>query len=242
MKVNVLGVNFDSVSMDEALSAALEAMEGGAGHEYIVTPNPEMVIAAVNDRTFADILNGAFLTLPDGIGIVRGAKLLRRPVAERIPGIDFISALLERMDGKRLFLLGSKPGIGERAARNIEKKYPGVVIAGVNDGYFTDDEGLIDRINSAAPDLLLVCLGSPKQEKWMARNALRLNVKLMAGCGGTLDVYAGAVKRAPRLWRRLGLEWLYRLITQPRRIGRMMKLPKFMVMCVAERLRDGKNG
>ena len=239
MRVDVLGVGFDSVTLGEAANTAFSAVCGDCCAGYVVTPNPEIVRICRDDPPFRDILNGAFLVLPDGIGVVYGAKLLGRPVSERVPGIDFISALFERMakTQKSVFLFGAKPGVAELAAKNISAKYPGLVIAGTHNGYFSDDAPIIEEINSASPDLLLVCLGAPKQERWMAENAQRLNVRLMAGLGGSLDVFAGTVKRAPEGWQRLGLEWLYRLLREPRRITRMIKLPLFLVEVIFQRIR-----
>jgi N-acetylglucosaminyldiphosphoundecaprenol N-acetyl-beta-D-mannosaminyltransferase len=228
--------------MDEAVFRTLQMMEDGGQPEYIVTPNPEIVMAARQDEEFMAVVNNAFMVLPDGIGIIYGAKILGTPIESRIPGIDFITNVFEKMDGKKLFLFGAKPGVAEKAAENIKQRFPNIIICGTNDGYFTDDEPIIEKINAAAPDLLLVCLGAPKQEKWMAKNAPRLNAKMMAGLGGSLDVFAGIVERAPESWQKLGLEWLYRLKKEPKRIGRMMKLPKFVLAAMGQRLRGGKNG
>lgn len=239
MRVDVLGVGFDSITLDEAADKAYSALCGDVSAGYVVTPNPEIVRICRDDPAFRDVLNGAFLVLPDGIGVVYGAKLLGRPVKQRVPGIDFVSSLFERMakTGKSVFLFGAKPGIAEAAADRISEKYPGLVIAGTCNGYFSDDAPIIEKINSSAPDLLLVCLGAPKQERWMSENTGRLNVRLMAGLGGSLDVFAGTVKRAPERWQRLGLEWLYRLLKEPRRITRMIKLPLFLVEVFFQRVR-----
>ena len=133
-----------------------------------------------------------------------------------------------------MYLLGAKPLVAEAAAEKLTQTYPGIVIAGTNDGYFTDDVPVIEKINAASPDFLMVCLGAPKQELWMSANAGRLSCGLMAGLGGSLDVLAGNVQRAPETWRRLGLEWLYRVIKEPKRLGRVMKLPAFVLEAAAE--------
>ena len=125
----------------------------------------------------------------------------------------------------------------EEAGRKLAEKYPGLLIAGTADGFFTDDSPVIERINSAEPDLLLVCLGAPKQELWMAENIGRLRVRLCVGLGGALDVFAGNVKRAPAFFQKLGLEWFYRLLREPRRIKRMIKLPLFVLLVMWKRLR-----
>ena len=136
-----------------------------------------------------------------------------------------------------MFLLGAKPGVAEQAGKRLETMFPGLVIAGAYDGYFKDDAPVVEAVNAAHPDLLLVCLGAPKQELWMQHNQSVLNVGLMAGLGGSLDVFAGNVKRAPKLFQKLGLEWFYRLLKEPKRIGRMMKLPKFLFACIGKKLR-----
>ena len=239
MRIDVLGVGFDNITADEAVSAAYGAVCGESPAGYAVTPNPEIVWLCRGDDSLRAAINDAFLVLPDGIGVIYGAKILGTPLKARIPGIDFISALLSRMaeTGKSVFLFGSKPGVAEAAAENLAAAHPGIVISGTCDGYFSDDGPIIQKINDASPDLLLVCLGAPKQELWMAENVSKLNVRLMAGLGGSLDVFAGNVKRAPEAWQRLGLEWLYRLIKEPRRIKRMIKLPLFGLAVIMKKIR-----
>jgi N-acetylglucosaminyldiphosphoundecaprenol N-acetyl-beta-D-mannosaminyltransferase len=238
MRTDVLGIGFDNLTMDDAVSRAY-GMLGGTKAVYAVTPNPEIVWQCRKDAKLSQAVSGASLVLPDGIGVVYGAKILGRPLKEKIAGIDFASLLFKKMAcaGQSVFLLGAKPGVAEAAAERLTEKYPGLVIAGTSDGYFKDDAPVIDKINKASPDLLLVCLGAPKQEYWMADNAGKLNVKLMAGLGGSLDVFAGTVARAPESWQKLGLEWLYRLLKEPRRIKRMIKLPLFILAVTGQRIR-----
>ena len=238
MKINVLGVGFDDITIDQAVSRALEILNERK-KTYIVTPNPEIVWKARKDETLRVVINNAELVLADGIGIVLGARLLGTPLpGGRIPGIDFASSLLKEMaqSGGSLFLLGAKPGVAEQAGNNLKDSYPGLIIAGSEDGYFSGSRQVIEKINSAKPDVLFVCLGSPKQELWMAEYIGQLRVKLCVGLGGSLDVFAGRVKRAPAIFRKLGLEWLYRLISDPRRIGRMVKLPLFVLSLVWKRI------
>ena len=235
LKIDVLGVAFDNLTMDEAVDRAWALMAERRA-AYVVTPNPEIVMACRADPEARQAVAGAALTIADGVGVIYGAKLLKTPLKEKIPGIDFTSKLLERMagEGKTLFLLGSKPGVAEAAARNLTtERYPGLRVVGTNDGYFQDDAPVLEKINAASPDLLLVCLGAPKQEKWMKKNAeeLKLSVGLMIGAGGSMDVFAGTAERAPEKWRKAGLEWLYRLLKEPKRAARMMALPKFL-LCV----------
>ena len=234
-RIDVLGVSFDDLTMDEAVEIALGFMQERRAC-YACTPNPEIVMAAKGDVALRAALSGAELVLADGVGITKAAAMLGTPLKSRVPGIDFASNVISRLAerGGSVYLLGAKPLVAEVAAEKLTQTYPGIVIAGTNDGYFTDDAPVIEKINAASPDFLMVCLGSPKQELWMSANAGRLSCGLMAGLGGSLDVLAGNVQRAPETWRRLGLEWLYRVIKEPKRLGRVMKLPAFVLEAAAE--------
>ncbi len=234
-RIDVLGVSFDDLTMDEAVEIALGFMQERRAC-YACTPNPEIVMAAKGDASLRAALSGAELVLADGVGITKAAAMLGTPLKSRVPGIDFASNVISRLAqrGGSVYLLGAKPLVAEVAAEKLTQTYPGIVIAGTNDGYFTDDAPVIEKINAASPDFLMVCLGSPKQELWMSANAGRLSCGLMAGPGGSLDVMAGNVQRAPETWRRLGLEWLYRVIKEPKRLGRVMKLPAFVLEAAAE--------
>lgn len=228
-----MGVAFDDLSMDEAAQRAL-ALAGGPGFSYVVTPNPELVMMARKDEGYAQTLAGAALTLADGIGVVYAAKLLGRPLKGRVPGVDFAGELMAGMaqTGLRLFLLGAKPGVAEQAGRKLAERYPGLTVCGVHDGYFQEDAPVVEAIRASGADVAFVCLGAPKQEFWMAQHGPETGAHLMVGLGGSLDVFAGTVKRAPERWQKLGLEWLYRLIKEPRRIGRMAKLPLFLLQAL----------
>lgn len=241
MRTEILGVEFDNLNMEEAASKALELMEQRRS-AYVVTPNPEIVWMCRDNAALKEAVASADLVVPDGIGVIYGARILGTPLKERVPGIDLGTKLFERLAGRggSLYLLGAKPGVAEKAAETVSGRFPGIKICGTADGYFKDDEPVIEKINAAAPDLLLVCLGAPKQETWMHKNAARLNVGLMMGLGGVLDVFAGTVQRAPESWQKLGLEWLYRLIKQPSRIKRMIKLPVFLFAAVGQRIRGKK--
>ena len=229
-KIDVLGVRFDNVTMDEAVAAALALLEQD-GCKYIVTPNPEIVMSCRSDPAVAEAVAGAAMAIPDGIGVIYGAKILKTPLKEKVPGCDFTLLLLERMAaaGKSVYILGGKPGVADLAAEKLGEQFPALRFAGAHDGYFRDDGPVVEEINAAAPDLLLVCLGAPKQELWMHKNAPELNARLMIGAGGSVDIYAGTAQRAPEAWCKAGLEWLYRLLKEPKRLGRQMALPKFML-------------
>ena len=241
LRTEIMGVGFDDLTLDEAAGAAAGMIEEGGFH-YVVTPNPELVDRARREEPFRQALNGADLVLPDGIGVVYAAKLLGRPLKGRCPGIDFAGKLMERMakTGLRLYLLGAKPGVAEAAAARLEAKYPGLIICGTHDGYFKEDAPVVEAVRAAEADVVFVCLGAPKQEYWMVKNGPATGARLMAGLGGSLDVFAGVVERAPESWQRLGLEWLYRLTKEPKRIGRMARLPLFLLSALGERGKAGK--
>lgn len=239
MRTDVLGVGFDNLTMDEALTLA-ETYLDGRQSAYVVTPNPEIVWRCREDDQLKKAVSGATLVLPDGIGIIYGARILKRPLKERVPGVDFAEKLMARMAGrgKSVFLLGAKPGVAAQAAAKLADKYPGLVIAGTADGYFKDDVPVIDAINAADPDFLVIGLGAPKQqESWMAAHRDKLRVGIMGGFGGSIDVWAGTVARAPVSWQKANLEWFYRLIKQPGRIKRQIKLPIFLFAVIGQRLR-----
>lgn len=242
---SILGVHFHAVTMDQAIDIAmgrLRAQEKG----YVVTPNPEIVELCRQDSAYMEIVNRAALVLPDGIGVIYAAKILGEQLQGKVAGVEFAEHLAAAMakEKMRLFLLGAKPGVAEQAGANLSAKYPGLVIAGTHDGYFTDPQQAVDAVNRCGgADVVFVCLGAPKQEKFMAEYMDELHATLLCGLGGSLDIFAGVSKRAPDLFIKLGLEWFYRLLKQPSRIGRMMKLPKFLLIVIRERLfgRKGKS-
>lgn len=230
--VTILGVRIDKITAEYALKKA-ERFVRAEGVSVIYTPNPEIVMAAYADPSFCKILNDADLCTPDGIGVVYASRMLHNPVPERVPGFDLTCGLLKSIakTGEGVFLFGAKPGVAETARKNLEQKYPGLNVCGTHDGYFKpeDEDGIIDAINQSGAKLLLVCLGAPKQEKWIAAHKDALRVNLCMGVGGALDVFAGTVKRAPEFFIKCNLEWLYRFIKQPSRLNRFAALPKFML-------------
>ena len=218
MKTNVLGVQYDNVTMAEALDTARALLQRPEA-SYCVTPNAEMAYEALHDESFRAILNEASLVLPDGAGVVLGAKILKTPLKEKVAGIDFAANLLGVLEetGGRLYLLGGKPGIAELAAENMKKTHPKLCICGTADGYFRDEAPVIARINEARADVVFVCLGAPKQERWMAAHENRVQA-LMLGVGAAFDYEAGNIRRAPAWMQRCNLEWLYRLMQDPKRL------------------------
>ena len=237
MRIDVMGVPFENVTMTEAVDAAVRILDTGRT-AYCVTPNSEIVYEAIFNAELREVLCGADLVLPDGAGVVLGAKILGTPLKQKVAGIEFIENLMQQLENtdRSFFLLGSKPGVADQAAEKLLKKYPELTIAGTADGYFQDDAEAIAKVNAVKPDVLMVCLGAPKQEFFMWNHKNELDVGLMVGLGGSLDGFAGNVKRAPRWMIRCNLEWLYRLIKEPRRIGRMMRLPKFIILVVRRRI------
>ena len=230
MRVDVLGVGFDNVTMDEAVGRAVKFLDGDQAR-YVVTPNPEIVEVCRENPAARAAVNGAALVLPDGIGVIKGAAMLGTPLKGKVPGIEFAAGLLGKLakEGRSVYLLGAKPGVAELAGKRLSGQYPGLKIAGTHDGYFQEDAPVVEDIRASGADVVLVCLGAPKQEKWMAKNGADTGAHLLCGLGGSLDVFAGVVERAPKFWCDHGLEWLYRLLKEPRRAGRMMKLPLFLV-------------
>ena len=180
---------------------------------------------------------------PDGVGVIYASKIVGRPLKGRVPGVDFASALMDRMaaDGKNLFLLGAKPGVAEEAARRLSAAHPGLVVCGTHDGYFTEDEPVAAAIRESGAAAVFVCLGAPKQEKWINKNGAATGAKLLVGLGGSLDVFAGRVERAPEAWQKVGMEWLYRALKEPTRLKRVAKLPLFLCSAVGARI-EGKGG
>lgn len=230
---SILGVKFDIVNEDAALEKLVEFVEEGSSLKKVYTPNPEIVMLAQDDKELFRILSEADLVLADGIGVIIASKIKGLELKDRVTGVDTMDRLLKYcgQTGKSIFIFGGKPGIAEIACKNIESQYKGVKIAGYHHGYITDNDQdeIINKINGVKPDVLFVCLGAPKQEKWIDKNKDRLNCSLAMGVGGSVDVYAGVAKRAPIAFQKLGLEWFYRLLKEPWRFKRMLVLPKFLI-------------
>lgn len=238
-RTDVLGVCFDNADIIEFTDTAFRLIDE-PGTSYVVTPNTEMVLEAQKNKVLMKAIKNASLVIPDGIGVIYASHILGTPLKCKVAGIDFASALMARLSiaHKKVFLLGAAPGVAETAANNLEQRFPGLIISGTHDGFFTEDknDAVITLINDASPDFLMVCLGFPEQEIWMMDNADKLNVGLMAGLGGSLDIYSGLKQRAPDKWIKLGLEWLYRLIKEPYRIERMVKLPLILFKAIFKRI------
>ena len=174
MRINIMGVGFDSLTLSEAVDCAQKLIVQRRA-AYVVTPNPEIVMTCWENADAMEAVQHADLVLPDGVGVVYGARILGTPLKGKLPGIDFATELMRRMasNGGRVFLLGAKPGVAETAGERMQAQFPGLIICGTHDGYFQDDAPVIEEINALQPDLLLVCLGAPKQELWMRRKSRR---------------------------------------------------------------------
>lgn len=240
-KIDIRGVKFSNVTLNEAAAFVEERICNG-DVTAIYTPNPEIVQKCIEDNSFYDVINSAELIVPDGIGVVKASRILKTPLKEKVAGIELGEKVLDiaARHGKGVFLFGGKDAsrtengvaIADQCIPVFEEKYPGIKVVGTRDGYCKkegeENEETLRLINESGAEVLFVCLGAPLQEKWICENRASLpNVKVYLGLGGSLDVYSGNVKRAPKLFIKLGLEWFYRLLCEPYRIGRMMKLPKF---------------
>lgn len=234
--VDVLGVSISNVTMNEARNKVKEFVKSDKFHS-IYTPNPEIVMLAKNDPEFHQILEGADLVVPDGIGVVIASKIKKNPLPERVAGYDLVQNTMQDAvkEGYKYYFFGSKPGISEEAAVKMRETYPGIEIVGTRNGYFKpeDEAEIIADINASGANILLVALGAPKQEKWIEANKhLMPNVRVAIGVGGSLDVMSGNVKRAPKAFQKLGLEWFYRLLKEPTRFKRMLVLPEFLIKVI----------
>ncbi len=238
---NILGVTIHALSQQQALEhLATTALQGGR-QQVVATANAEMVMLARADAGFAALLAAADLVVPDGAGVVWAARHQGNPVPERVPGVDLTQALLAHAarNGQKIFFFGAAPGVAAEAARRAGDRFPGLQVAGVRDGYFSAGETpeIVAMINASGAELLFVALGVPKQEQWIQANRTALAPRIIMGVGGTLDVMAGRVKRAPVWMQRFSLEWLYRLLCQPSRFIRMLALPRFVAAVLFDKKR-----
>jgi N-acetylglucosaminyldiphosphoundecaprenol N-acetyl-beta-D-mannosaminyltransferase len=241
IRVEVLGVPVDCVNMEQALDA-VDAMIAGDRPQTVLAVNPEKVIVAQDDDSILRSLQQAGLLIPDGIGVVFAVRFMTDRKIERVPGSELMPAICERAGkkGYRVFLYGAAPDVNEKAVEVLKERYPGLQVAGHQHGYL--EEGgmpeLIQAINASKADVLFVALGSPRQETWMAKYLSQLDVKVCQGVGGTFDVLAGRVKRAPAVFRKLHLEWFYRLATEPKRLLRQTALPRFFFQVIRAKIVD----
>ena len=240
--IAILGCRVDAVGRDEAVACIVElANANDTTPALVVTLGVEMVMAAQRDPSFRALVNGAALVTCDTVGLLLASRLRGGPLHERVTGVALVAALAQRSAGAgdlRLYLLGGSGDTARRAADALQRIVPGVRVAGVRGGYFSPDESeaVAAAIRASGANVLLAGLGSPKQEQWLARYLPQTGCRVGIGIGGSLDVYAGNVKRAPDGVQRAGLEWAYRLAREPRRWRRQLALPQFAVAALVETL------
>lgn len=226
--VKLQGFNIDTFTFDEALQYAEKGQ--------VVTINPEMILSARRNADFAEIINSAELVIPDGIGVQLGLKILGHNV-RRIAGIEFGRKLIDKFASQPTAFVGAKPEIITKAVENLKKEVPNLNAVYVQDGYFKDDDRVLDELTAANPKLVLVALGSPKQEIFISKAKKLLSNALFIGLGGSFDVWSGVVERAPEIWQKLGLEWLYRTVKEPKRFKRIFPtLPLFVLKVFKEKV------
>jgi N-acetylglucosaminyldiphosphoundecaprenol N-acetyl-beta-D-mannosaminyltransferase len=237
-RVRILGCRVDATDGADAVRRIVSLAQG-EGASLVVTLGTEMIVAAQRDPAFRAALGSAALSLCDTVGVLYAARMYGVRIPERVTGVDLIDPLCEELAraGLSLYLLGAKGDTAARAAAALAARHPGLRIAGARDGYFpaSDDEAVARSIAQSGARVVLVGLGSPRQEFWIREQLARSGARVGIGVGGSLDVLAGNVERAPELWRRLNLEWLYRLVKEPRRWRRQLALPLFVVLALRER-------
>lgn len=231
--VELFGCRVDRVTMEEAMDRCRAFLEGERPR-YVVTADTSGIVIAQQDAEYRRILNAADLVTPDSIGVVWASRRFGAPVPERVPGVDTMEALcaLAAEEGRRVFLFGAAPGVADQAAENLVRKHPGLNVVGTRHGFFSADEeeDIVSTIRAARPDLLFVAFGIPKQEKWIAQHLPATGAKLAMGVGGSFDAFAGVVKRAPAPIRKIHMEWLWRTLSNPKKIRKAATLPRFALM------------
>ena len=241
--VDILGIKFENIRKSDAEKRITDALER-RNYMSIFTPNPDIVLGTYGSAELTKLINSAELTVPDGIGIILASRLLGAPLPERIAGIDLGEFILKQADyrGLRIFLLGGKQGVAQRAEKKITEKYPHLTVCGTHHGYFDKDgmenERIVEKIRILSPDVLFVCFGFPEQERWIESNHSAIpSLKICAGLGGSIDVWAGDTRRAPKAIQSIGAEWLWRMVLQPKRAKNILRIPEFL-LCVAKQKRS----
>ncbi|MBT2661575.1 WecB/TagA/CpsF family glycosyltransferase [Bacillus sp. ISL-45] len=229
-KENYLGVDVSPYNYEEIIADLRERMKAGL-QSTIIAVNPEKVMAAEKNEELRQLINSSTYQIPDGVGILLASKMKGGKISSRVTGVDMMDRLIRfaAEENHKVFLYGAKEEVVTSAKQKLEEKYPALVISGYENGYEKDNDKIINKINASEAELLFVAMGSPKQELWIRENMGKLNVKVFQGVGGSFDVFSGKVQRAPLFFRKLGIEWLYRLLKEPKRFKRQLALPRFLV-------------
>ena len=229
-KDEYLGVKVITLNYDEIIEDIKKRMDSNL-KSTIIAVNPEKVMTAGKDESIKSLINEATYQIPDGVGILIASRLKGGHIHSRVTGVDMMERLLKFAadEGKKVFMYGAKEEVVTKAKENIEKTFPAIQITGYSNGYNKDQEALVNAINQSKADIIFVALGSPRQELWIRDHLDKVGVKVFQGVGGSFDVFAGNVKRAPLFFRKLGLEWFYRLMSDPKRFKRQLALPKFLL-------------
>lgn len=229
-KESYFGVDVSPLSYEEILADVETRMQQNL-KSTIIAVNPEKVMAAEQNEQLRELINNSTYGIPDGVGILLASKLKKGTITSRVTGVDMMDRLLRfaAEKGYRVFLYGAKEEVVSKAKEKIEEKYPSIIISGYENGYVQDPQVVINKINEAKADFLFVAMGSPKQELWIREHMDLVTAKVFQGVGGSFDVFAGHVKRAPAFYRKFGLEWMYRLMKEPKRFKRQLALPKFLL-------------
>lgn len=236
--INILDIPLSNITKSDLLEILNGHFANTQKSLFIVTANPEIIMAARTSTAYSEVLKTADYILPDGIGVMIGSKILNQPLKQKLPGYELMLDFLAYAAAQRksVYFYGAKPGYATQAASNAVSLYPGLRIAGATDGYRSDKENAAAEIAALQPDFIFVAMGAPIQEDWIARYRHLFPTSVLMGVGGSIDVLSGNVKRAPQFWVKNNLEWLYRLISQPARAKRMMKIPAFLFLVFKKRV------
>lgn len=238
---NILGITVDDITMNDAINKINSFIKSQNFHT-VFTPNPEFIMNTRTDSGFKEILNNGNLIIADGSGIVLASRILEGKKIQRVTGFDTVMNLFKLgSDGLiSFYILAGGEGVASLAKKNLQEMYPNIKILGTHNGYFwknnIEEQQVIDEINTLKPDVLFVGMGSPRQEKWIYKNRNNLNAKVAMGIGGCFDIIAGNLKRAPKIFQKLGIEWIYRFILEPSRYKRILKLFRFGLIVIFTRV------
>lgn len=239
-KVTIMDIDFLNMTQKDFLELYIEPHLHQQEKCFIVTANPEIVMRTREDASYKEIVQSADYIVPDGVGILLAAKYMKQPLQERIPGFDVMVDLLAFANEEKMscYFLGAEEAVNDRAVREVKKRFPNLDLAGHHHGFFDiNDKQVAESVKQSNPDIIFVALGFPRQEEWITTYMDDFSKGVFIGVGGSFDVLAGEVKRAPAGWIKLNLEWLYRLLQQPFRIKRTFKLFEFMMRVI---LKKGK--